>query len=332
MTAPRTSRGREIAGRLALAVGGIVAGLLALEIALQAAALVVRLARPADAVPERDRRPRILCAGDSNTYGLWVERDESWPRVLERRWNAGAATPIDVVNVGVPGTNSSALLATLPQLLELTHPSVVLVMVGANDFWTEPVPPPALDLDDDLVGRVRTQSRVVSLLRMIGLYLSGAPDGVTLRRTDDPTGGSATTRLGHAEIETRWKRRDVPVRGWEKELRRNLITILGQIRASAAVPVLVTYASDDQTYARANQALREVARMTQVLLVDVTPTFADRCRQDDCPDLLRPDGHPTAAGYSLLGELVSSALAHADLPAMRSAPAAGPTAPAPASG
>ena len=50
----------------------------------------------------------MLALGDSNTYGLWVEPAESYPAVFERRWNADPARrPIEVLNLGFPGTNAS---------------------------------------------------------------------------------------------------------------------------------------------------------------------------------------------------------------------------------
>lgn len=317
-----SARPREITTRAALAVGGLAAGVLLLEIALQAAALAVRLtgadplARPADA------RPRVACVGDSNTYGLWVEREEAWPQALERRWNATpGARPIEVLNLGVPGTNSSALRATLPKLLAAARPAVVLVMVGANDFWTEPVPNPALELGGGLLARVRANSRVWRLVVMIERAVLGPPDGVTTAATGDHRTGGATVRIDDLTLTTRWKARPTGVRGWTRDLRPNLLAIVGEIRAAGAEPVLVAYGADTTVYAGASAAIRDVARMTQTPLVDPAPIFAARCPTPPCA-LLLPDGHPTARGYDLIAELVAGGLTAAGLPAATPAPAA----------
>lgn len=316
--------------RAGLAVGGLVAGLLLLEIVLQAAALVVRLTGGEQPVRSADGRPRIACVGDSNTYGLWVEREEAWPRVLERRWNATPGTaPIEVLNLGVPGTNSSALRATLPKLLAAARPTVVLVMVGANDFWTEPVPQPALELSGGLLGRVRANSRVWHLFVMIERALFGAPAGVTTTATGDHRTGGAVVRVDDVTLTTRWKARPTGVRSWTRDLRPNLLAIVGEIRAAGAQPMLVTYGADTTVYAGASAAIRDVARMTQTPLVDPAPLFAARCPMPPCA-LLMPDGHPTAAGYALIAELVASGLDAAGLPAATPAPAApGPDPPPP---
>ena len=84
---------------------------------------------------------RVLCLGDSHTYGLWVERSQAYPQQLEAVWNERGLSPkLEVVNVGVPGTNSSRVLRELPEMLETLDPDILIVMVGGNDFWTLPVP------------------------------------------------------------------------------------------------------------------------------------------------------------------------------------------------
>jgi lysophospholipase L1-like esterase len=51
---------------------------------------------------------RVLCLGDSNTYGVWLERSQACPQQLEAVWNQRVASPrLEVLNLGVPGTNSS---------------------------------------------------------------------------------------------------------------------------------------------------------------------------------------------------------------------------------
>lgn len=317
-----TARPRELAARLGLVLGGVVGSVLLLEIVLQAAALVVRLMGVDPLAQAPSDRPRIVCVGDSNTYGLWVERDEAWPPVLERRWNAAqAARPIEVLNLGVPGTSSSALLATLPRLLDAARPAVVVVLVGANDFWTEPVPPPALDLGNDLVTRIRAHSRVWRLVRLIQRSLFGHAEGVTATIDGDHRTGSAVTRVGDVDVAMRWKARPEGLRQWTRQLQPNLLTIVGQIRAAGAQPVLVTYPATTLVYAAASATIRDVARMTQTPLVDPTPVFSERCPTPPCA-LLLADGHPTAEGYALLAEIVASSLTAAELPAATAGSAA----------
>jgi lysophospholipase L1-like esterase len=78
-------------------------------------------------VGPKDGRIRVVCFGDSCTYGLGVRVDDAWPNVL------GADPALDVVNAGVPVYSSyqGALYADMrcPEW----KPDVVVVEFGAND-------------------------------------------------------------------------------------------------------------------------------------------------------------------------------------------------------
>src|SRR3954447_9225811 len=90
----------------------------------------------------KTQRTCILCVGDSNTYGLYLrDRDqEAYPSQLERSWNADPnRTPIEVLNLGYPGVNSSRLIRDLSRMLDVLSPEVVMIMIGSNDYWTASV-------------------------------------------------------------------------------------------------------------------------------------------------------------------------------------------------
>ena len=70
---------------------------------------------------------RVLCLGDSNTYGVWLDdRSQAYPQQLEAVWNERIETPkLEVLNLGVPGTNSSRLVRELPQMLANFAPDIL---------------------------------------------------------------------------------------------------------------------------------------------------------------------------------------------------------------
>lgn len=75
----------------------------------------------------------IYCIGDSFTYGLGVEPDEAYPKVLERllaRRDPGNAPR--VVNYGLPGLSSSNALYAVARVMEARDASLILVMAGWN--------------------------------------------------------------------------------------------------------------------------------------------------------------------------------------------------------
>ncbi|TXH50831.1 MAG: hypothetical protein E6Q87_02580, partial [Cellvibrionales bacterium] len=116
----------------------LLAMVLVCELLLQLGALLVH--EQSRLVPEQWRqmnRTRILALGDSNTYGLYLQPEESWPAQLEQSWNsAHPQSPIEVLNLGFPATNSFRVLDNLPALMDKLSPDIVLIMVGFNDFWT----------------------------------------------------------------------------------------------------------------------------------------------------------------------------------------------------
>ena len=84
----------------------------------------------------------ILCLGASSTYGVFNDRQETYPRLLSRRLNeAGLENGIafNVFNRGAPG----ALVEDYQQILDLAFetldPDVVIIYVGYNDFFIKDV-------------------------------------------------------------------------------------------------------------------------------------------------------------------------------------------------
>jgi lysophospholipase L1-like esterase len=89
---------------------------------------------------------RLICLGDSSTYGFSISRDErTWPMRLQMYLNrVGSPTPFEVINAGAPGYSSFESLAMLEfRGLEL-RPDIVVVYLGFNDLrastWPEVQP------------------------------------------------------------------------------------------------------------------------------------------------------------------------------------------------
>lgn len=79
---------------------------------------------------------RILCLGDSFTWGSGVENREAWPHVVEQILRARyAGADIQVLNGGVPGYGTDEQLLYLQQRLLGIKPDLVIVAFFAgNDF------------------------------------------------------------------------------------------------------------------------------------------------------------------------------------------------------
>ena len=71
---------------------------------------------------------KMICIGDSLTYGLGIPVENSWVEILNRE------TEYQVVNKGVNGDTTGGMLARLERDVLRENPDVVFVMGGANDF------------------------------------------------------------------------------------------------------------------------------------------------------------------------------------------------------
>lgn len=121
-----------------LIASGLLLALVAFEACLQVVAFVVwRGNRPRAVAGTNDAAPRILCVGDSYTFGLGAPEpaEQSYPAQLQRRLDERAPGRWRVVSDAWPGRNSRELLLRLPAQLERHRPEVVLVLIGMNDLW-----------------------------------------------------------------------------------------------------------------------------------------------------------------------------------------------------
>jgi lysophospholipase L1-like esterase len=77
---------------------------------------------------------RIVCLGDSRTFGYHVTTPQAYPVQLERLWNARhSKTPIQTVNAGLHGYSSYQGLRFLETRCTGLDPDLVTVSYGFND-------------------------------------------------------------------------------------------------------------------------------------------------------------------------------------------------------
>jgi lysophospholipase L1-like esterase len=300
-------------GKIALVLFGLCSAVILLEVVLQAGALVAGMASRRPETAESDAL-RILCLGDSNTYGLYVERDETYPEQLKTLWNDAVAGPqVEVINFGFPGMNSSQVLRDLDSRLAACDPAIVLVKVGVNDFWTVPVP-----VDNDqhpsVLATLSQHSRVYRLARLLNSAWTVDEDASGPDGQSGFDGGSGTLRYGAHRFQVGWKMADETNRGSMQELKQNLVRLTEQAKQHGVQLVFLNYASGKRLYLAASNAINEVATATGTPVIDLQSEFRRVCSNQPHPRWLYDDGHPRADGYTLIAQTI----AH-ELPAILSA-------------
>ena len=73
---------------------------------------------------------KLICLGDSLTFGLRVPQSQTWPRLVQE-------TGVEVMNLGICGDTTGGMLARLPLILkeQSKQNAYVLIMGGSNDIF-----------------------------------------------------------------------------------------------------------------------------------------------------------------------------------------------------
>ena len=311
--------------RLVLVALGLVLGAGLLEGGLRIAALFFgpRVVGPAS----RDRLA-ILCVGDSHTYGVHFPPDQVYPGQLQQLLDVRAPGRYQVVNLGLPGMNSSEIRVRLPGWLDRYRPYAVVACAGINNFWN----------------RSETESASPGWLRGLRLYrfytlaamhlrtvpplpaVTDRPEFVRTLRDEGETGEeyrdarSGELLIAHRGNIRHMRQHALPDVDARALLRRDL-EAMRQMTAERGVKlVLLTYSAfplpgrPEPRVGTANEHMNEEMRAFShqhaLPLVDVHDRFAallppgvPRIQLFDAEG----DDHPNPRGYTEIARLVADA-------------------------
>ena len=76
---------------------------------------------------------RILCIGDSVTFGWGVEEEDSYPSLLSQQLN------VEVINAGVPALKPEHIVNYTKSIIHQTNPDLVLLAMRPNWMMPQPV-------------------------------------------------------------------------------------------------------------------------------------------------------------------------------------------------
>lgn len=294
-------RSRAILVRVAQITFGLVLGLLLTEAFLQVGARFTRSHRGDQLEGALGDDRRVVFLGDSNTFGLGAGFDNSYPQVLQKRWNETSARDrVKVFNLGTPGLNSSKLRQQLPGILMALRPDALTIMIGVNDLWTAPAP-----LDGAGAGwhyRLSKYSRVYRFLYMLAKVPQSRDEKIGRRHT---AAGMLTSVSD--DVALVWTGRVAPEvenLQWKVDLQDNLDAMIADARRLGIDVTLLTYPHDVGWYGGTNDIIRATAARTQTPIVDLGVAFRKACPEGQCPELLLPDQHPTVIGHQLAADVL----------------------------
>jgi hypothetical protein len=255
---------------------------------------------------------RILCLGDSFTFGYGVSPEEAFPKVLERLLNTDRArhTGWEVINAGVCGSGTAHQLRYFVREGYKYSPDIVLLCIcGANDFNDNTMSGLYRLEADSLVSydarftfpvglrhvmqhlpgyrTLFARSHLITFIkRKIGTYAYGR--GAGRPRTPAEV---AAARQRAIEL-----------------TKRLLIALDDSCRAVGADLVVVSIPqSDGSDYSGMTLTLVDFLRTSSVTYVELRSRFNDEARRGRV-NYYPVDGHWNSEGNSLAAEILSDSL------------------------
>jgi lysophospholipase L1-like esterase len=288
-----------------------------LEVGLQVAS---RFAEDRTSVWTPGARQRVLCVGDSHTWGVGVAREESYPARLQELLDEAEPGAYSVINHGLPGMNTAQIRRRLPVWLQRYQPDVLVVWAGVNNAWNRADSEEGSGVAWAWAEGILGHSRVYRLIRVwlhdrkLARYVASERADRVFDRVDAraPLGPKArfTVRydgvieeIHHDGVRSLLESEgEARVEAW---VERDLAFLAEAARSAGVDLVLLTYPIEAAWFASVNQIARRTASRYDVPLVETGPA-AQRLDPEQADWL--PDAHPGANVYREIAREVAQRL------------------------
>jgi lysophospholipase L1-like esterase len=242
--------------------------------------------------PKRDDEVRILSLGDSFAFGMGVELEATYGRVLERRLQARfPSVRITVINTGTTGWSQPQMILAVADLRERLAPDLALAtFVAGNDVAEN------AQFEERLVQRVKTPlgplGRRSHAVRLLARTLFPVTERLANRWP--PYVGLTIALLGRLEAE-------LAADGLPAVML--VIPARHQVRPGTEPAVAVLHALGlDAFLFYQNRRVVEHFVAAQVPYVDATAALA--ARDPVAPVMFDDDAHTNALGHEIMADLV----------------------------
>ena len=274
----------------------------------------------ADESPERQGSAplRVLCLGDSRTFGTWIDRggpryDNDWPRYLDAA--AGGTGEIEAWNAGTLGYTTAQGLRLWRTRLRDLRPDVVVASFGFNDHalaWNDRyrVRDPSSAIARSLLYGL-ARFRVVELL----MWQKRRPPFSRARLSNDPWVSLEDYRHNLEQLAEEARRREVMLVWLDLPMR--------DLSRGDSLPVsedddptsLALFGARDlahlhEVYGERRSVMREVAEQQDVPVIDVAAAFARHQAAHPDEELFGSYDlvHPTPTGARVIAASVTEKL------------------------
>jgi len=266
---------------------------------------------------------RIVCLGDSRTFGLGVWEEETYPRQLERLLHARRREDRDVqvLNLGIMGYTMFQGWISLNIHVPQMQPDVVTFAFGFNDMLPAEHPDSVFyENGHGWLGRLKQflrKSKLFVIYEKLVLRMTREvtkkPEPHILRSEEEMVEEVGYVQIG-GELVIENRRVD------KAEHAELVLKAIAFCKKRGIVPVMISIpqASLKPPYIRTpayHQAVVSICKEHQAAVVDLFPAFAEfvqsgeeETRPDRVRMLLSGVCHPTARGNSLIAEEIARQL------------------------
>jgi hypothetical protein len=315
-------------------VAGTFLALVALEATLWILAAVFRPEEDRISLAGRPGERSIVCIGDSNTYGIGLEPEGSYPGHLKSLLDLAPDNPWRVVNLGYPGQNSAELRARLAMNLEAYQPEIVVCWVGVNNSWSPAMDHlwevPDAEPEAGWLETVLQECRTLKLVRLIWTNAtsraSGIPGVGKVPGLDGAERGAGLGEFYHlrpAELDTPYQPDEDELRGnLDMDLRRihQICTDHGAKLVLADYPIRPLWVREG-----INRYIADYAHSADVPMVPLMDLVYPMAEEAGYHGFMMSDHHATAVTNYEVARVVLNTLVAANLIEPRTEWAAAPS-------
>lgn len=252
---------------------------------------------------------RIFMAGDSNTYGDFVNDDETLPATLERLFQP-ACPSVHVINAGLRGGTIVGQAELIQRGLELA-PDLVVLVFYENDV-TDLQHPLWLDLERNRLQRSRLPlSLIYPLVRETALWNLALRSAATVRAN------AMAKAAAPAAVDNRNEGTDT-LAGLKEQYANHLQELQRRLTASGIPLVFVPYPGHKALEGIGISAdlsawAHDTATRQGLWTVDVLTWLRSTRETKERLYLLPHDGHPSPRGHELVATFLHKRLAEHDV-------------------